>query len=154
MQRARVCVHCACSMCKSPVSSESLPRVRRCAQPPTGGSRALAAKAEVLSRSSRGDSSRPTAFPFTLHQCPLHQCPVNALLCRYMMLQFGSSILTASTALGPMRAQSRTSMSISLLQQRGNVNGFRTQVTCRTSHVTHHTSHVTRHAWDHAVEGN
>ena len=56
---------------------------------------------------------RPSAFPFTLHQCP-----VNGLLCKYMMLQVGSSMFTESTALGPMRAQSRTSISISLLQQR------------------------------------
>ena len=93
--------------------NESLRRVRRGVLPPTAGSRALAAKADVVSRSIRGDSMRPSAFPFTLHQCP-----VNALLCKYMMLQVGSSMFTESTALGPMRAQSRTSISISLLQQR------------------------------------
>ena len=113
IQNSGVYVHRACSMCKSLNRNESLRRVRRCVQPPTAGSRALAAKADVVSRSCRGDSTRPSAFP-----CTLHQCPVNALRCKYMMSQVGSSMFTESTALGPMRAQSRTSISISLLQQR------------------------------------
>ena len=51
-----------------------------------------------------------------------------------------SSNITVSTALGPIMAQSRTSISCSLLQQT-----TRSHVTSHTSHVTRHTSHVTRH---------
>jgi hypothetical protein len=43
------------------------------------------------------------------------QCPVNCFPCKYIMLQFGSSMLTISTAFGPMAGQSRTSMATSLL---------------------------------------
>ncbi len=45
-----------------------------------------------------------------------HQCPVKFLPCKYKMLQLGSSMLTMSTALGPIAGQSRTSMETSLLR--------------------------------------
>lgn len=50
------------------------------------------------------------------------QWPVNFLPCKYRILQLGSSILTMSTAFGPIAGQSRTSTDTSLLRAGRNQN--------------------------------
>ena len=153
MQRARVCVHRARSMCKSPNSSESLPRVCRCVQPPTGGSRALAAKAEVLSRSSRIDSSRPTAFPFTLHASmprkrfalQVHDVAIRQQHVDGVYSLGANESAVAHIEVNQLAAAEREREWCQDTRHTSHVTRHTSHVTRHTSHVTRHTSHITHH---------